>query len=102
MKLLVLIADGTPDTFGVSIIKSGVRIDTMTVWLSRNGAGIPSSIITDVNLEWEGDKLVIDGCAFVPSVDITKRRHASKIVVLMPRNRRRPPIVLPAQLIAAL
>ncbi len=40
---------------------------------------------------------MIEGCAFVPSVDITKRRHASKIVVLVPRNRKRPPIVLRAK-----
>jgi CDP-glycerol glycerophosphotransferase len=46
---------------------------------------------------WEGDKLVISGAAFVPSVDITKRRQASKIVVLVPRNRKRLPIVLPAR-----
>jgi CDP-glycerol glycerophosphotransferase len=46
---------------------------------------------------WEGENLVIAGAAFIPSVDITKRRHASKIVVLVPRNRRRLPIVLPAR-----
>jgi CDP-glycerol glycerophosphotransferase len=44
-----------------------------------------------------GDRLVISGAAFVPSVDITKRRHASKIVVLVPRNRRRLPVVVPAR-----
>ena len=42
-------------------------------------------------------RLVITGCAFVPSVDITKRRHASKIVILRPRGRRRLPIVIPAR-----
>ncbi len=35
-------------------------------------------------LGWRGHRLVITGCAFVPSVDITKRRHASKIVILRP------------------
>jgi CDP-glycerol glycerophosphotransferase len=49
------------------------------------------------SIEWEGDKLVIGGAAFVPSVDITKRRHASKIVVLVPRGRGRLPIVVPAR-----
>ena len=48
-------------------------------------------------VEWDGGKLVIEGCAFVPSVDITKRRHTSKLVLLMPRSRRRLPVVLPAR-----
>ena len=48
-------------------------------------------------VEWEGGKLVIAGCAFVPSVDITRRRHTSKLVVLVPGSRRRLPIVVPAR-----
>ncbi|HEY7146066.1 MAG TPA: bifunctional glycosyltransferase family 2 protein/CDP-glycerol:glycerophosphate glycerophosphotransferase [Streptosporangiaceae bacterium] len=49
-------------------------------------------------LSWEGDKLVLSGAAFVPSIDITKRRHTSKIVILRPAGRRRlPPIVLVAR-----
>ena len=43
---------------------------------------------------WDGTKLVVSGCAFVPSIDITKRRHASKIVILRAVGRRLPPIVL--------
>ena len=46
---------------------------------------------------WEGDRLVISGCAFVPSVDITRRRNSSKIVVLVPRRRGRLPVVVPAR-----
>jgi CDP-glycerol glycerophosphotransferase len=46
---------------------------------------------------WEGARLVIEGCAFVPSVDITRRRHTTKIVVLVPRGRRRLPVVVPAR-----
>jgi CDP-glycerol glycerophosphotransferase len=46
---------------------------------------------------WDGARMVIEGCAFVPSVDITRRRHASKIVVLVPRSRRRLPIVVRAR-----
>jgi CDP-glycerol glycerophosphotransferase len=46
---------------------------------------------------WEGGRLVISGCAFVPSVDITRRRNASKIVVLVPRSRGRLPIVARAR-----
>jgi CDP-glycerol glycerophosphotransferase len=49
-------------------------------------------------LGWHGNRLVITGCAFVPSIDIIKRRHTSKIVVLVPRGRSlRPPIVVPAR-----
>jgi CDP-glycerol glycerophosphotransferase len=48
-------------------------------------------------LGWHKNRLVISGCAFVPSIDITKRRHTSKIVVLRPRNRLRPPIIVPAR-----
>jgi CDP-glycerol glycerophosphotransferase len=48
-------------------------------------------------VEWDGGQLVIEGCAFVPSVDITQRRHATKLVVLVPRSRGRLPVVLPAR-----
>ncbi len=46
---------------------------------------------------WSGGKLAIEGRGYIPSIDISKRRHSSKIVVLRPRNRRRPPIILPAR-----
>src|ERR1019366_615271 len=46
---------------------------------------------------WHGKRLVVSGCAYVPSIDITKRRHTSKIVILRPIGRRLPPIVLPAR-----
>ncbi len=46
---------------------------------------------------WNAGRLVITGCAFVPSIDITKRRHTSKIVILRPVGRRRLPIVVPAR-----
>ncbi len=46
---------------------------------------------------WRRGKLVIAGRAYIPSIDITKRRHSSKIVVLRPRKRGRPPIVLRAR-----
>jgi len=49
------------------------------------------------DIGWHKDRLVITGCAFVPSVDITRRRHTSKIVVLLPVGRRRPPVVVPAR-----
>jgi CDP-glycerol glycerophosphotransferase len=45
------------------------------------------------NVEWQRGNLVIAGLAYVPSVDISKRRNTSKIVILRPRRRFRPPIV---------
>jgi CDP-glycerol glycerophosphotransferase len=46
---------------------------------------------------WRGGKLVVEGRAYIPSIDISKRKHSSKIVVLRPRNRLLPPIILPAR-----
>ena len=41
--------------------------------------------------------LRITGWAYVPSMDIARRRNTTKLVVLVPRGRRRPPLVLPAR-----
>src|SRR5215472_889975 len=41
--------------------------------------------------------LVIEGSAYVPSMDIAKRSNASKLLLLVPRTRARPPILLPAR-----
>jgi CDP-glycerol glycerophosphotransferase len=46
---------------------------------------------------WQGGKLVISGCAFVPSVDIRRRMDTAKIVVLRPRQLGNPPVVLLAR-----
>jgi CDP-glycerol glycerophosphotransferase len=48
-------------------------------------------------VEWQGGALVIEGCAFVPSVDITRRRHTTKLVLLVPRRPGRLPVILPAR-----
>ena len=48
-------------------------------------------------VDWEDGKLVISGCAYVPSIDIRTRRHTSKIVVLRPRQPGRPPVLVPAK-----
>ncbi len=42
---------------------------------------------------WQRGNLVIAGLAYVPSIDIGKRRYTNKIVILRPRARFRPPIV---------
>jgi CDP-glycerol glycerophosphotransferase len=49
---------------------------------------------------WRGNRMVVSGCAYVPSVDISHRRNTSKIVILRPRVRRRPPIVVWARSLA--
>ena len=48
-------------------------------------------------LGWQGGSLSIEGWAYVPSMDIGRRRDATKIVALIPRGRRRPPLLLPAR-----
>jgi CDP-glycerol glycerophosphotransferase len=45
------------------------------------------------SVEWRRGNLVIAGLAYVPSVDVSKRRYTSKIVILRPRRRFRPPVV---------
>ena len=46
-------------------------------------------------LSWRGRRLVIEGSAYVPSMDIVRRRNTTKLVALVPRDRRKPPIVVP-------
>ena len=48
-------------------------------------------------IDWEDGRLVITGCAYVPSIDIRKRRHASKIIILRPRQLGRLPVIIPAR-----
>jgi CDP-glycerol glycerophosphotransferase len=49
------------------------------------------------NIEWDRGRLVITGCTYVPSVDIPKRRNASKIILLRPVTKGRLPVVVPAR-----
>ena len=49
------------------------------------------------NIGWHSRRLVITGCAFVPSIDIPKRRNASKIVLLRPVTRWRLPLIVRAR-----
>jgi CDP-glycerol glycerophosphotransferase (TagB/SpsB family)/glycosyltransferase involved in cell wall biosynthesis len=46
-------------------------------------------------LSWHGGSLRIEGWAYVPSVDIGRRRYATKLLALVPRGERRLPLVLP-------
>jgi CDP-glycerol glycerophosphotransferase len=45
------------------------------------------------SVRWQRGNLVIAGLAYVPSIGIGKRRYTSKIVILRPRRRLRPPVV---------
>jgi CDP-glycerol glycerophosphotransferase len=45
------------------------------------------------DVAWQGDKLVVTGRANVPSIDVSKRRHTSKIVVLRAGGRRLPVVL---------
>ncbi|HUC56199.1 MAG TPA: bifunctional glycosyltransferase family 2 protein/CDP-glycerol:glycerophosphate glycerophosphotransferase [Streptosporangiaceae bacterium] len=49
------------------------------------------------SVTWQGTKLAIEGSAYVPSADTSRRRNTTKLLVLMPRGRRRLPIVIPAR-----
>src|SRR5258708_40067905 len=48
-------------------------------------------------LSWRGGSLRIEGWADVPSVDIGRRRDATKLPGPGPRGKGRPPLVLPAR-----
>ena len=48
-------------------------------------------------ISWLDDRLVITGYAYLPSVEIGARRHATKLIVLLPRGHVRPPVVLRAR-----
>ncbi|HVB45985.1 MAG TPA: bifunctional glycosyltransferase family 2 protein/CDP-glycerol:glycerophosphate glycerophosphotransferase [Streptosporangiaceae bacterium] len=48
-------------------------------------------------LSWHRKSIVIEGSAYVPSVDIARRRNTTKLVLLVPHSRRRPPVLLRAR-----
>lgn len=49
------------------------------------------------DLSWREGRLVIEGRAYIPSLDLARRRNSSKIVVLRPRQKYRPPIIVRAR-----
>jgi CDP-glycerol glycerophosphotransferase len=92
----------------VPIVREHGRIRADLPFRKDSRLGIPASIyapqwreldpfVRVERIDWQDGKLVIAGCAFVPSIDIRKRRHTSKIVVLVPRSRARPPVIVPAR-----
>jgi len=48
-------------------------------------------------ISWHGNSLRIEGWAYVPSMDIGSRRDATKLVALIPRGKRGPPLILPVR-----
>jgi CDP-glycerol glycerophosphotransferase len=91
----------------VQVVREHGRIRADLPFRKRRDLNIPASIYTTQmreldpgikveSITWEDGKLVISGCAYVPSVDIRKRRHTSKIVVLRPLTRGRLPVVVRA------
>ncbi len=48
-------------------------------------------------LSWRDGSLRIEGWAYVPSMDISRRRDATKVVALVPRGHLRLPLVLPVR-----
>lgn len=91
----------------VQVVREHGRIRADLPFRKRRDLGIPASVYTTQMREldpaikvesigWEDGKLVISGCAYVPSVDIRKRRHTSKLVVLRPLTKGRLPIVVAA------
>ncbi len=92
----------------VQVVREHGRVRADLPFRKSRDLGIPASVYATqmreldpmVKVEgigWENGKLVISGCAYVPSVDIRKRRHTSKIVFLRPRTRGRLPVVVRAR-----
>lgn len=91
----------------VQVVREHGRVRADLPFRKRRELGIPASVYSTqmreldpmVKVEgigWERGKLVITGCAYVPSIDIRKRRHTSKIVLLRPRTKGRLPVVVRA------
>ncbi len=91
----------------VQVVREHGRVRADLPFRKNRGLGIPASVYATqmreldpmVKVEgigWENGNLVISGCAYVPSIDIRKRRHTSKIVLLRPRTKGRLPVVVRA------
>jgi len=91
----------------VQVVREHGRVRADLPFRKRRDLGIPASVYATqpreldpmVKVEgigWEHGNLVISGFAYVPSIDIRKRRHTSKIVLLRPLTRGRLPVVVRA------
>lgn len=92
----------------VPLVREHGRVRADLPFRNRRDLAIPAAVyrpswreldpfVRVEDIDWAEGKLVISGCAFVPSLDIRKRRHTSKIVILWPRGRIRLPVIVPAR-----
>ena len=92
----------------VQVVRERGRIRADLPFRKRRDLRIPASVyktqmreldpaIKVEGIGWENGRLVVSGCAYVPSIDIRKRRHTSKIVILRPLTKGRLPIVVRAK-----
>jgi CDP-glycerol glycerophosphotransferase len=92
----------------IPVVSERGRLRADLPFRDRRDLAIPASVyrpawreldpfIRVEGIDWTAGKMVISGCAFVPSVDIRRRRHTSKIVILWPRGQVRLPVVVPAR-----
>lgn len=92
----------------VQVVRERGRVWADLPFRKEHGKKIPSRIyrtqmreldpfVRVEGVDWENGKLVISGCAYVPSIDIRKRRHTSKIVILRPRQLGRLPVIVVAK-----
>ena len=92
----------------VPVVRERGRIWADLPYRKERGLRIPASVfrpqireldpfVRVESIDWNDSNLVITGCAYVPSVDIRRRRHTSKFVILKPRKLSRLPIIVPAK-----
>ena len=92
----------------IPVVRTFGRLRADLPWRTDRAAHIPGRVykpywrdldphVQVENAGWQAGRLVVSGCAYVPSIDISKRRYASKIVILRPRTRLRPPVVVRAR-----
>jgi CDP-glycerol glycerophosphotransferase len=88
----------------IAVVRRFGRLRADLPFRTDRGMRVPSRIyrphwrdidpfVTVEEVSWRGDRIVVGGFAYVPSVDISHRRNTSKIVILRPHGRRMPVVV---------
>jgi CDP-glycerol glycerophosphotransferase len=89
------------------VVRTFGRLRADLPFRTDRAAGIPGKVykpyrrdldpfVQVEGIGWQRGRLVVSGCAYVPSIDVGRRRHTSKIVILRPLTRFRPPVVVRA------
>jgi CDP-glycerol glycerophosphotransferase len=89
----------------IPVVRRHGRLRADLPWRTDRAARIPDKVykpywrdldpfVQVEGIGWRRGRLVISGCAYVPSVDISKRRYTNKIVILRPHAKFRPPIIV--------